>query len=1471
MALNLVPLILDLYDGGGNLITSGTASLVPTSPLIDAADNVYVAQSPVVVNFHVGASPLVQIIPTDNANVTPDGWAWQISFDNVPGDPPSYIFGIAGDGTQFSFTATSAAPAVFTASGSALANGTPVVLSGPASSLPGNFWPNTVYYVVDTSGDTFSLATTASGAAVASTSSGSGEVAVAQYLSSVSVVTGVPVVLPLPVADGGTGSTTQNWQGLLTPVSVTQSSGSYPAAAGVLVKANIYGGSWTVELPQAPPANTIVGAKIMVNSTTNTNTLTIACQGSDVFEQSGGSTTATMTLPLQSAAWQYNAGYWTRLDDDLPLGQLDDRYTKWFNVKAYGALGNNTDATAAITAAISAAQAAGGGTVYFPAGVYLVHSALWVGGGNPGALVLRGDGWDSQLQLTNGANCYIFNTGNQSNNTPLYTPGLRVCDLYLNCNGSNQTADSGGIYAQGSCYGVFDHVWFDQPYNYGLRFYQSGIGGTYGHHNRIFGCYFSNGYKSPSGALGIGVMFDNADENGLFGCTFQDCGTATYPSCQAYDTGAGRQTFSDCTFVTNPSINVTAATMIKTNSSPSACKILGCDFDTATTGNLLEINGPDCVIMGNQFLSFGQGTGTTTNSAIHLSSSYNQVIGNGFTPQGNNGIAVSETGSANYNVIAGCALAGDTFYNGKPIVTVGAQTTYSAGIPGPADWFNVVGAFGADPTGTNNSSAAIQLAVTAASASGGTVYFPPGTYSVSSPVTVTGAGVILRGAGAKVSVLKMTASFGTTGVDRGIIEYLSGPSVFSGCGILDMGFDTSACTDTTTNAPNAVYQNGSVPMQYFTAERLYFNLNSYGQGILFNELGSGAGSYGLTFRDIVANNGAGTISCYNNGVTANSLVSGILIDNIFNHCTAANLVDDRVCISANNGGGTNSVEVRNISISNIYVEVVSGASGTVNGVKLDTGTYGYLHEAEIRNVYFHSLTTIESNNPVLFLIESFGCIQDVTVDGVHAYNSAALIVKMCRQDAAPYLLIRNVHMYNLQDLRAIEVYVASVAAGDESVVIENCFLHSGTAVSGSTPVGVMLTSGTSSQGVSGQVVISDVLLAGTFATGISDTLSESGSTITTGFANIHVSTCNLSAASVSSTVPVAWLTQIAEYAPTGLPGATASSGYAGATASGAPTTGTWAVGQWTVDQTGSFWICTTPGAAPSTAVFTQVVAGSNAATYAPTGLTGATASSAYAGATTSGAPTSGTWAVGDWTVDRTGGFWICTTAGTAGSGAAFTQVAGSGGALSNPMSTLGDTLYGGSEGVATRLGGNTTSTKEFLTSTGSAGSATAPSWGTIAATDLPAATTSAQGAVKLCTAPKVITPSNPADTVSTSLVMCGIGGTYEPGNSGIVLAIITGTYGGSSGTNAQIIPCYGTGTAPLNGASQTGTEFGAGAVPEFKGAGSTTSLYQFAFTDVLSLSAGTTYWFDLAQASTSGGSDTVNLYDIKMVLVELPS
>jgi len=153
---------------------------------------------------------------------------------------------------------------------------------------------------------------------------------------------------------------------------------------------------------------------------------------------------------------------------------------------------------------------------------------------------------------------------------------------------------------------------------------------------------------------------------------------------------------------------------------------------------------------------------------------------------------------------------------------------------------------------------------------------------------------------------------------------------------------------------------------------------------------------------------------------------------------------------------------------------------------------------------------------------------------------------------------------------------------------------------------------------------------------------------------------------------------------TGLTGAVTSSRWVGGTASGAPASGTFLLGDFIVDASGSFYICTT-GGSPGTWVQVAGTSGTFAGqvqgtAFKATGLTGAVAVSRYVGAVASGHPASGTFAVGDFSVDQTGSFWVCTVAGTPGT---WANVAGGG--LSNPMTTTGDVIIGGGSGTPARL------------------------------------------------------------------------------------------------------------------------------------------------------------------------------------------
>lgn len=178
------------------------------------------------------------------------------------------------------------------------------------------------------------------------------------------------------------------------------------------------------------------------------------------------------------------------------------------------------------------------------------------------------------------------------------------------------------------------------------------------------------------------------------------------------------------------------------------------------------------------------------------------------------------------------------------------------------------------------------------------------------------------------------------------------------------------------------------------------------------------------------------------------------------------------------------------------------------------------------------------------------------------------------------------------------------------------------------------------------------------------------------------------AVTANGAVNVTGQVQATDFATIGFVGASFNARFCGATSSGAPSTGTFQIGDFVVDQTGSFWVCTSPG---SPGTFIQAVNTSAAQTltnktlnspvltgtttgagsinisgstqsldFLPTGKTGATAVSTYAGATTGGPPTTGTFALGDFIIDQTGLEWVCTVAGSPGTWRTTNNLLGAG-------------------------------------------------------------------------------------------------------------------------------------------------------------------------------------------------------------------
>lgn len=149
---------------------------------------------------------------------------------------------------------------------------------------------------------------------------------------------------------------------------------------------------------------------------------------------------------------------------------------------------------------------------------------------------------------------------------------------------------------------------------------------------------------------------------------------------------------------------------------------------------------------------------------------------------------------------------------------------------------------------------------------------------------------------------------------------------------------------------------------------------------------------------------------------------------------------------------------------------------------------------------------------------------------------------------------------------------------------------------------------------------------------------------------------------VMDTIHAADVPQLADYAPTGLTGATSASRYVGATTSGAPGSGTFSTGDFVITQDGHVFVCTS-GGTPGTWANAGASAGvstfnSRSGTVTPGnadylavssgGLTGATTATRFAGGTASAAPASGTFSTGDFVVAQSGLIFVCTSGGSPG-------------------------------------------------------------------------------------------------------------------------------------------------------------------------------------------------------------------------------
>lgn len=148
---------------------------------------------------------------------------------------------------------------------------------------------------------------------------------------------------------------------------------------------------------------------------------------------------------------------------------------------------------------------------------------------------------------------------------------------------------------------------------------------------------------------------------------------------------------------------------------------------------------------------------------------------------------------------------------------------------------------------------------------------------------------------------------------------------------------------------------------------------------------------------------------------------------------------------------------------------------------------------------------------------------------------------------------------------------------------------------------------------------------------------------------------------------------------------------------------------------------------------------------------------------------------------------------------------GSGGGMANPMTTLGDIIFGSTGGSATRLGGNTTTTPEYYKSVGSGGVATAPTLAQVIFADIANTCGVGQGGTGTGTAPSagqlLVAASSSAYAPVTA------SGDLTNNSSGVFTLKNTGPGAGSFTTANITIDNQGRITAATNGSGGGGGGF----------------------------------------------------------------
>lgn len=426
--------------------------------------------------------------------------------------------------------------------------------------------------------------------------------------------------------------------------------------------------------------------------------------------------------------------------------------------------------------------------------------------------------------------------------------------------------------------------------------------------------------------------------------------------------------------------------------------------------------------------------------------------------------------------------------------------------------------YNAKGDGVTDDGPAFQSAVNALKAiGGGSIYAPSATYLIATGINWD-TNIKLIGDGPKSSILKIGSSFtpasGASGnaVRAMICLENSGSSSTPTQGLVleDASFDLTNQAGSFANPYYALYQSIH-PMRVCAFNRLGFELGQYGIGIQLEYLGAqtvaGIPSYGLSFTNIYAHNGTGTVLLYANANGAGLSYRDVLIDGIIN-VVDQNVQDDRIGILGVNKG-TGQSEIRDVIVRNVFVSVSSAAtSGAVNGVKLDTGAGVLIHKVLVDGVMFsgNGVTGL-SQRPFLAYVGSGSNTDDICVQNIQAQSTHGLYFQFRPSRTDVYYDFSKIAIMDCLDTTAaLECYDAANPTTHERVTFSRCVFET-SVTKGTLPVAIMLTGGSASAGAGGRTIIDGCSSAG-YQSFLSTALAENGTALNTSWNGIQIRNCN---------------------------------------------------------------------------------------------------------------------------------------------------------------------------------------------------------------------------------------------------------------------------------------------------------------------------------------------------------------------------